>query len=215
MGQYPGGWNGIKESLEQDLIGTHGWKSIHEVFHVLNHSTDYVVLRNFECLPDQFHLELHGDIDLLCHNAEELAFILNAVKVFPEDYRVHYQVQISDRPVLFDFRYVGDDYYDERWERDILKKRSYSNKGFFIPDYEDYFFSLLYHAAIHKPVIAKDYMERLPDMANAFKIGHFSHKTLFNFKEIVHVLDSYMNPRGYKYMIPKDKSVYFNNAIWS
>ncbi|ASR48621.1 hypothetical protein B4V02_18965 [Paenibacillus kribbensis] len=213
LSYFPGNWDGVIHPLYQDLLGTNGWQDIQQLFTVLNWTTEYVVLRNFECLPNQYHLELHGDIDLLVKDAVEVSFITNATKVFLEEYRVHYQINIAGKTVLFDFRYIGDNYYCNDWEMSILRNKELSHKGFFIPNQEDYFFSLIYHAFIHKPTIAQDYIERLIAMANQLNIEHFSYQTLTNNKELKLFLDAYMSKKGYHYSVPNDLSVFFNSAV--
>ena len=113
-------WN-QKYTNVNDLTGNDNWKSISEIFELLNNRIDYVVLRNFDCLPNNYYLDKHGDIDLLVKNIDEAVSLLNAVKVYKERYRVHYTVNINNQKIYFDFRYVDDNYYCKKWELNILK----------------------------------------------------------------------------------------------
>lgn len=210
---YPGSWNGEILPLHQDVIGARGWESIDKLFFVLNETLDYVVLRNFECLPDQYHMESHGDIDLLVGNYTEACLITNATWVFREPYRVYQTIRIAGEDVPFDFRYVGDNYYDEMWERRILELRIRTDGGFFIPDTENHFYSLLYHAAVHKPAISTDYIARLTELSKAQGIQLTPDSFFTDPKRIRAFLLRYMDRQGYRFTRPLDPSVHFNAAI--
>ena len=67
----------------------------------------------------------------------------------------------ADQKVLVDCRWVGD-CYCEKWQRKILETRIFQENGkFFRPDEINYAYSLLYHALIHKKIIARDYEFKL------------------------------------------------------
>ncbi|AIC96096.1 hypothetical protein [Shouchella lehensis] len=192
------------EKLNQDLIGTDGWKDIEEFFYVLNSTINYVVLRNFECLPKEYHMDEHGDIDLLTDNYIDMCFITNAKKVFKQKNRVHQKVIINNEAVLFDFRFVGDDYYDQKWQEEILRGRKLV-RGFYTPDEDDYIYSLIYHALIHKKNLSKDYKDRIEILMhnNAKK----------NTSSLLEILKGYMHIKNYKFVEPIDISVFYNYNI--
>jgi hypothetical protein len=73
--------NVIKE-IPKNIIGISGWKSLRELFFVMNNTLDYVVLRNFEELLDQNQSDKHLDIDFLVNDLDQAVFILNAEKVY-------------------------------------------------------------------------------------------------------------------------------------
>lgn len=145
--------------LRADLSGATGWQSLRHLFYVLNATVPYVVMRNFSALPDAHDTLAHGDIDLLVSDLDETLRITRAVRVFPEDFRVHVRVPIGDEDVLFDFRFVGDQYYDRTWQQNILANSLMERDIIRIPSPEDHLYSLLYHALIHKHEIAPDYVE--------------------------------------------------------
>ena len=116
----------------------------------MNETLPYVVLRNFEKLPNEYISNEHGDIDLLVKDLNQTIYKTNAIKVHKDANRVHYKINIAGKYVYFDFRCVGDNYYDENWQINILKNRIKSAGGFYIPSNEDHFYSLIYHALIHK-----------------------------------------------------------------
>ena len=199
--------------VEQDIAGADGWSSLEELFYVLNNTIEYVVMRNFECLPHQYTMASHGDIDLLVDNYNEAAFITNASRVFRMKYRVLNRIRIGQEDVLFDFRHVGDQYYDESWEKDILARRLHASGGFYIPESADYFYSLLYHAAVHKREIAHDYRHRLIDLAEESGIGGVSPDMFDHDERIKKFLGTYLKTNGYSFTEPLDFSVYYNEKI--
>ena len=189
-------FNNLPSIIKEDIVGNNGWESLEQIFKVLNETTEYLVLRNFEYLPNHFKSIEHGDIDLLVKNQKEVAYILNAKKISKKEYRVNYKCMIGNNKILFDLRYVGDNYYDYNWQETMLKNRILNEKGIFVLDKTNYKFSLLYHALIHKKIIADDYILKL--------------KSFFNKKDLKQELFNYLNNNNYEISYPKDLSVYFN-----
>jgi hypothetical protein len=199
--------------LACDLVGADKWNDIEELFYVLNNTVKYVVLRNYECLPKEYNMESHGDIDLLVSNYNEVAHVTNATKVFKSKRRVHNQIKIGQEDVLFDFRFIGDEYYDESWEKDILNRRIFNSSGFYTPEPKDYFFSLVYHAMVHKPQLAPDYKERLIKLANKLEVCILTDEMFENSDLIRSLLSKYLTENNYNYTEPYDLSVYFNERF--
>ena len=117
-----------EEKLEQDLIGADGWKNVEEMFYALNNCTNYAILRNYENLPEEIYVNEHNDIDIICESQEDCMYVLNAKKVFPEEYRVHAGTLVEGKTAYFDVRHLGDNYYDEELEKNILKSRMWNEK---------------------------------------------------------------------------------------
>jgi hypothetical protein len=197
--------HGVIQKRKIDLIGSKSWESVEQMFYILNNTTDYVVLRNFENYPKEIYSNDHGDVDLLGISELELAYILNAKKIYNEKHRVHYYSLLDKEKVLFDFRFVGDGYYDERWEKDIIES-SYISKGYKRPNNIHYYTSLAYHALLHKPNFSDDYRYRLIDIAkNAkFKID----KNIPS--EHLKLVADFMRANNYTISFPNDTSVYQN-----
>ena len=198
-------WNGKIVPVLSDLLGANGWRSIDELFKTLNRFCNYVVLRNFEPLPLNYHLEEHGDIDLLVSDLDECVFVSNATKAFEGTNRVHYFINISGKLVPFDFRYVGDGYYDTAFQFHLLSGRELLRDCFYAPTQNDYFFSLLYHALIHKPVFSEDYADRLCELALKIDVcfdGTSEHAAV--------LLARYFYENDYTFVPPVDTTVFFN-----
>ncbi|UQZ87706.1 hypothetical protein C4J81_00115 [Deltaproteobacteria bacterium Smac51] len=198
--------------LEQDIIGAHGWENLNELFYVLNHTTNYLVLRNFENLFKPGAPSDHGDIDLLVESGDDTALILNARKVFPDEHRVHYSTIVDDEEVLFDLRFVGDDYYCRQWESDLLNNRIFQD-GLYVPRPEDYFYSLVYHALIHKKSIADDYHLKTARLARDLKILDAETIESADFDLYFELLCDYMWAHHYQFVRPHDVSVFFKKQL--
>ncbi|MFJ8268166.1 hypothetical protein [Peribacillus asahii] len=206
-------WDGNVETLNRDLIGAKGWESLSQLLFVLNHTVNYVILRNYDCIPEKYTMASHGDIDILTDNYKEFVLLTNAVKVFPQSYRIHHKINIAGENVFFDFRHVGDGYYDKNWEKDILNNKKYHKKKFYIPNTEDFFYSLMYHALIHKRKVANDYKRRLSTLATEMNLPNISKQTFDNSLQMKIILDQYMNQKNYRYIKPIDSSVFYNQKL--
>lgn len=193
------------ESFASNCVGVGGYSSIQQFFYVLNNTIQYVVLRNFECIPDEYTVEGHGDIDLLVENKNYIAYLTLAKPVFPEPYRVYHVLNIAGKEVPFDFRNVGDDYYDKPWEENILRNRCLIKSLFYVPCDEDHFYSLLYHAYIQKHEVKQDYVPKLEYLGKSIGIDYRNDRGL-----AIQLLDAYLRGKKYEYIKPQDKSVVYN-----
>jgi hypothetical protein len=193
------------------IIQNHNYSRMKEVFDLLNKcGINYAVLRNYDnILDDEIYMDGHGDVDLLCFNSVELAKKIQAnpdVNHFNNGLhdKVHYFFYINNNPVSLDLRFIGDNYYCEKWEREMLDRRVLNN-GFYVLSDEDHFYSLIYHAVFQKEYFSEEYKQRLFKMAQNIKVI-LSDNTLTSF---VSVLEAYMKKNGYQYVYPKDKYVPF------
>jgi len=203
---FTDGKNILPDVYKNDLIGAYGWKSLDEVFEAFNELTNYVVLRNFENLDEELN-SLHPDIDLLTDNRALLVDILNGKNTFKDNRRVQYLVQIDGKDVNFDFRYIGDNYYSYRWEQDILRSRI-KYKEFYIPEAKDHFYSLMYHAFIHKEKLVEDYVSRLIELSKDVGLD-YNIVDFVDFK-VLDDLNDYMTTNNYDFTEPIDLSVYYS-----
>lgn len=198
-----------RESICKDIEGADGWINLRHLFYVLNNTISYCVLRNYECLPNEYDFTTHGDIDILTDNKSNAIYVTNAIPVYPaEPYRVYCNVLVDSKNIPFDFRSIGDNYYDMRWERNILDKKIVSKGGFFIPNMIDQYYSLLYHAYIQKYRIADDYPKKLSYLASAIN-ENFKNDVRY----VISQLDDFLKTNGYEYIKCEDKTVGYNQSI--
>ena len=197
-------WNGKIEELKRDLTGCGVWKDAKEMFYVLNNCVNYAILRNYEGLPEEIYVNEHNDIDLICESMVETAYILNARSMHKEIFRVQHEANVGDRIAYFDLRNIGDNYYYKPLEERILKNREYNEKGFYVLNKEDYFYTLLYHAYVQKPEFKQDYKEKLMNMG--------VEKVTLNtsLEEYGEILQKWLLKNEYVVIEPVDRSVYFN-----
>ena len=189
---------------EKQLIGNDGFNSIDELLYIMNNCFRYVILRNYENLPDNILLGEHSDLDILCDNFEQARIVLGGVKDQPEDYRVRVKVLINNSPLFVDLRSVGDNYYDYKWEQNILENRVLEKSLFYVPSNTNHLYSLMYHAVVHKSYLSQDYIKCF---CNSYGIDDYdSISRTF----LINQLKDYMESHKYEVVEPRDLSVLFN-----
>lgn len=157
---------------------------------------NFLVMRNYENMLDDINNS--GDIDILCESKERFAGQLSANPVQQRVNSYNYYIDIDGCKIPMDIREIGDGYYDKKWEEDMLKHKE-SFQDYYIMTREDYVYSLLYHALIHKQSIADKYKEIFLEI---FKTC--------NTEELLKKLKRYMKERGYEPVYPLDAGVAFN-----
>lgn len=185
------------------------YNSIQEVFDILHaQKVDYAVLRNYSnLLEDDIYMDGHGDIDIIC--ADSLA-IVNALNAYSNDTNkrdgigngTHYYIYLKDKKVSLDLRHIGDDYYCEKWQREMLATKVWK-PGFYILNKEQHFYTLIYHAIIQKRTFSLEYEHRLKRMGERLEIPILSTSSSF----YIQILERYMKQHNYTYNYPSDKYV--------
>ena len=122
--------------------------TLRQVFDVLNFSgIPYVILRNFEKMPDEVNVDPnHLDVDILVNDYYALKRIVDgdSPQEFFRDhcengfYRVVNYVLVGGKRISFDVRSIGDNYLDEKWQKDILERRVEFRSGIYVPSEEDH-----------------------------------------------------------------------------
>lgn len=200
---------GIIKEYKQDLIGANGWNSLDDIFEVFNALCNYVVLRNFVNIEDELN-NLHPDIDVLTDNKRLIADAANGKPTYKDPKRVQHLVMVNNQKVFFDFRFNGDNYYDYKWEQDILKTRI-KYKNIYVPNNINHFYSLMYHAFIHKEILIKDYIFKLISLSDKENLG-YNTKAFIDFK-VLDDLNAFMIANNYEFVEPRDLTVFYNIKI--
>lgn len=190
-------------SINKDPDGTNGWQNLEELFKVLNSSCDYVVLRGLE--------DKGGDIDLLVEDFKKVQYLLNAKKIHKQTHRCQVKTKVANSEALFDLRSVGDNYYCEKWEEDILKNRIYDERGYFTPNKQDLFYSLIYHSLFHKKTLSNKYNETLKKLSVEINAPN-AEKYENPYDLYTLLLQDYMEKNDYFVSAPLDKKVKFNTT---
>ena len=209
----PDKWNKKYQPLNQDLLGTNGFASLEEVFYLLNNTTNYVVLRNYECLPKEFTTKEHGDIDILAAEYLNTMLLLNAIPATATPNRVHCYNIVNQQKVFWDIRHIGDNYYHKAWQEDMLSSKVLNNNNIYVLNDENYFYSLIYHAVIHKKKIASDYYTKVACLLKRIFPNTTSDKEKFPFDNYYQMLRSFMADKHYIFTRPKDQTVYYNHQL--
>jgi|TARA_B110000467_G_C18271199_1_gene452471 predicted component of type VI protein secretion system len=195
----PDTWDGTIKKLTSNLIGTNGWKTMAELLYVMNGTVNYVILRNFEEMPSKFD---YHDVDLLVDD-EKLAYIVKKDFSKINNNSRSIKIKIGNQDITLNPNYLGDHYYDQKWEKDILKRRVLHDNGFYIPNKSDYFYTLLYHVIFHnrwKKIISirDDYKKLLLDLAKEIKLEEVTEISLNNKNLSKIIIKKYMKESYYK-----------------
>ena len=183
----PKKWDGvIKKMGEQNLTGHDGWKNMTQFFDVLNSTTNYIVLRSFEELPEKI---LHKDLDILTDDVKSMSIIING-----EGNSVDLPIIIDGKKVSIDFRYQMGHHYEEKWSKEILKKRILFKNSFYVPCKEDYFYLLFFH---NMRTNSKKYNEKLEQLATEIGIKENIVEILSNNLKSKKFMAKYMKKMGY------------------
>lgn len=211
LDQHPGAWDGVIRSVRRDLSGARGWDSAAQLFGALNCSVDYVVLRGADALRDLAG-QRTGEVELLTNNYIELIAVTNARPLLRQIPRRggQFLIRIADRDRAFALRFVGDRYFDPKWQRAVLDRREVSAQGFFAPAANDALESLAYHALVHRRSLSELHKARLGCMARALARPEWTRAVLDDPRRMKALLDRGLAENGYSYVRPLDSQVFYN-----
>lgn len=195
--------------LEKDLEGSGGWNNWQDLFDVMNIGVRYLVLRNFEGLPEQL---LDTDIDFLCDNFQRLASLCAVQQKPKQPYKG--KLRVAGEYINTDIRHIGDRYYPAPWQADMLQRRNFS-EGFFVPAHDDLFFSILYHCKVQKVQVKNKYIPELSMLAEHLRFDWFDGEDLKDDMKCGSIISGYMRARGLYYEDPIDKGVQKNQSVIS
>ncbi|MGE5327917.1 MAG: hypothetical protein ACM3KR_00210 [Deltaproteobacteria bacterium] len=176
---------------------------------------EYLVIRNYQGLPDKIQVGEHSDLDILIRekDKQKLISLLKLEKMHPEDNnRVQYTMNIIDDNGSINFIYIDvrtekDNYFPKKLSNELLRGRCKNENGFYIPQKCHYVIALLYHAVYHKGIIRDDYLKEIYENTEEFIL-----KDLIKTKDIV-ILAKYLRNKGIKFIRPNDYSTYDINSV--
>lgn len=185
------------------------YTNISEFFQTLNDAgIRYLVLRNFEnLLEPEMYVGGHGDIDLLCDDSQEIVHLIDAKPLTPDKCNlrgdgIHYSIEVNGHSVQLDLRQIGDGYYCQKWEKELLDRRV-KHDCFYVMSEEDYFYTLTYHAILQKRSLSDEYRSRLLEMARQLKLTVEEPSE----KGLLWLLENYMRDHGYCFTYSQDRRV--------
>lgn len=109
----------------------------------------YVVMRNYEGLPEVISPDGHNDLDLLVYDFNHWQEIFPQARREHHAPRVQFSLEINGEKLFIDVRSVGDGYYPTLFQMNMLATRKF-NGMFFTPDKEHHLLGLVYHVVHHR-----------------------------------------------------------------
>lgn len=182
------------EPLQRDVAGARGWKSVQELFYVLNNTVRYVIMRGVSGGEIGDYID-HTDTDILTDQYQNFWYIANGTPC-RSTIRPKERVVIEGKNYDLDMWNTERDYYDQKWSAAMLNNRVLQN-GYYVLSPEDDFYCLLYHCLINKNAIAPDYEEKL-----------YRYKKQFGIKENdwYKILVEFLERKSYVILRPDDTS---------
>tara|TARA_Y100000992_G_scaffold302630_1_gene277796 strand:- start:1747 stop:2868 length:1122 start_codon:yes stop_codon:yes gene_type:complete len=189
--------------------------------HINKHNKlKYTILRSFqeiENLPEWF-ITKTNDIDILVNDYYYFKSLTGArsrnkfyMRERDNGYSIQSLISIGGVEIPFDIRFVGDNYVDSNWEKNILNHRIKTQLKtgvvIYTPNYRDELYSLIYHILIQKynPETNK-HINRVQYLQRLLKISVSNFKNLFSERK---KLDVFMQKNKYIYKKPYDRGVKF------
>jgi len=193
----------LKErTLTRNLIGSDGWNSLAEAFEFLSCFVNWCVLRGWNTLPD----EVEGDdLDVLVDNRNFIFSGLGLYQIDNIDFlRNGYMKLKSDlNPVKFDVHWVGDGYFDTRWQQNVLDKKNYRS-SFYFPDEVNALMTALYAEYVARPLPRSEKFDRLSSLIKIVDENKaIGVDILLNPDRVILLLNDFMNQNRYEVAIPK------------
>ena len=150
-------------------------------------------------MPKEFD---YHDVDILTVD-EKLPYIVKNNFSLSKDNPESISFLVGEKNITLNPNYLGQHYYDQKWEKDILKRRILHPNGFYVPSKMDYFYTLLYHVIFHgrwkeSQQIRDDYKKKLLELAEELKIEKISKKSLNNKSFMKGIIEQYLKQMSYK-----------------
>jgi hypothetical protein len=181
--------------IDRDLTGANGWNSLEELFHTLNHSVQYVVVRGLNELISGQYVD-HTDTDIFTNQYNDLWYIINGTScrslIRPKERiiidGINYDLDIWD---------TGRNYIDIQWYNEMINTRVLHDYCYTLNE-NNFFYFLLYHCFVFKGKIAEDYKKTI--------LKHYKNTDSDNLLE--HLID-FLSDNGYEILRHNDSSTGF------
>ncbi|XAG07682.1 hypothetical protein NM432_12215 [Vibrio metschnikovii] len=187
------------------------WETFREFISYANKHCDWLILRNFEYLPDDFFGN-DKDVDILCLDLEHFVSTMGLVK---RSWGVGaYKGIIQEKEVDFDIRFLGDGYYDKLWQSRMLKNKQFTVSDVPRMSIEDYFYSLIWHAKLQKTLVKDIYVTRLHELAREINLNDYQPENIYNDQYIATLLSDFCLKHYYRYETPFDSEIPLNMNVY-
>ncbi len=177
-----------------------------DFFKRLNKSKNlkYVVLRDKKTKYDDLDILVNDYflfkriVDCQSYKIKNLALISNSgYPIEDNGFKVSNFIKIKNRKINIDVRFTGDDYFDKKWQEDIIKNRKVY-KNYYKPDTKNLVYSIIYHIVYHKGYIDRKYFYFLKKELNL---------KLINIDIISDILKKFLKSKKYKVTRPTDLTI--------
>ena len=182
------------------------FKDLKDFFKQLNlaKGLKYVILRkpfserdDLDILVNDYYL-FKKISDCHSYKKKNYNFISNSGDPVDENgIKVSNYVKINHKKIRIDVRFIGDNYFDSNWQKKILITRKLGSL-YFVPNKENFIYSLIYHIVFHKGYIDQKYLNILRSKLRLKKIDLQILKMKIN---------SYLSRNKYKITRPSDLTI--------
>lgn len=187
--------------LKKDLEGAAGWENWNELFELLNYTSKYIFLRDFETFTKD---ETPQTLEVLCNAFQPFCSAANIQQDLSKPYCG--VLKVLGQHININVRFVGDRYYPVSWAKDILSQRELRG-CVYVPCIEDYFFSFLYHIIVHRSEIPDAEISTIRSLATQLGYDWLPVNDMDVCKNMCGVLSGYMQAKNYYYEQPIDGQV--------
>ncbi|HIF9310842.1 TPA: hypothetical protein ACX6RK_003085 [Photobacterium damselae] len=136
----------IINTLETDLIGTHGWESVEQFKEALIEYEDYVILRgdiNSELLRG------YEDLDVMVNSKKDFSYFINSKNKGKKHSIMRHTVDVMDDKIHIDINVIGDGCFCDSWQKKMYDTKKIKDGVYRLDDENDFFMNI-YHDYVHK-----------------------------------------------------------------
>lgn len=127
--------------IKRDVPGAEGWKSLSELFYVLNETCNYVVLNSDENAKY---------IEILADDFERFLYIANAKHKCGTS---NYYLDVNGQKISLKLSYTGDKTYCLNWQQNMLETKRVCETGCYILDETSEFYKSIYDSICKNPEV--------------------------------------------------------------
>jgi hypothetical protein len=185
----------------RDLYGSGGWESLSDAFEFMSYLVNWSVMRGWASLPGSVSGD---DLDILVDNRKIVFAALGLKQSSDHDFLRNGYMDIKNikKPIKFDVHWVGDGYFDTKWQYSFLaNKRRVST--FFIPDKVNGLMMYLYAEYVARPNPRPEKFERLASLIEELdKNSVIGKDILLDENRVLRLLNDFMSQNSYQLSVP-------------
>jgi len=175
-----------------------------------------ITTRDYSNLVNPKNVASINDVDILVSSIADFTSASGAVRKPVTPTGSHMSLQISGVEVIFDLHYVGDNFVDSKWEKDIVERGVLEvvgegdwKSGIYVPAPADEFMLTLHHMIVRKSNPLKS--EYLSDLRIAMgKVDDLGEENIASEEKMWSTLRGFMDKHGYVFAQPLDPNIGFN-----